>query len=259
MVDGNNTNQNKKVTETTTVNHEYIFGFGSIINTDTHSTWLGPTIESLPGIPACITSSFGYRRGWFFRSKTGFTALGITQCAIKNKNDNDDNGDTGAMDINGVLFRVESFMMNGFDKREVGYDRVQVPMQFIQILSNGTMSAAATTTDQEEKRENNDKNDNSTSITTTEITLKNSQLPTPNSKVWIYVPQQSSYATADEDHPILQSYVDTVLRGCLSWGGETMAREFVQTTTSWSPYFLNDTPSSRRPWLHRKQYDTIDK
>ena len=38
-----------------------------------------------------------------------------------------------------------------------------------------------------------------------------------------------------------------------------MATEFVATTSSWSPYFLNDTPSSRRPWLFRKEYTTIDR
>ena len=38
-----------------------------------------------------------------------------------------------------------------------------------------------------------------------------------------------------------------------------MAEEFVRTTTDWSVYFLNDTPSSRRPWLYRQQYAVIDK
>ncbi|KAI2512326.1 NB-ARC domain [Fragilaria crotonensis] len=37
-----------------------------------------------------------------------------------------------------------------------------------------------------------------------------------------------------------------------------MAEQFVVTTYCWSPYFLNDTPSSRRPWLFRKEYNTID-
>ena len=48
------------------------------------------------------------------------------------------------------------------------------------------------------------------------------------------------------------------MQGCLAWGGPDMAREFVETTGKWSPFFLNDTPSSRRPWLYRRDYDTID-
>ena len=37
-----------------------------------------------------------------------------------------------------------------------------------------------------------------------------------------------------------------------------MAEEFILTTGAWSIFYLNDTPSSRRPWLFRKQYATID-
>eukprot|EP00536_Pseudo-nitzschia_multiseries_P009807 jgi/Psemu1/325781/estExt_fgenesh1_pg.C_2850001 len=48
-------------------------------------------------------------------------------------------------------------------------------------------------------------------------------------------------------------------KGCLEWGGEPMAEQFLETTGGWSTYFLNDTPSSRRPWLYRKDYSTIDR
>jgi hypothetical protein len=80
----------------------------------------------------------------------------------------------------------------------------------------------------------------------------------PHEKIYIYIPQPQFCLQADVDHPILQSYVDTVLQGCLQWGGESMAEVFIQTTHHWSSFFLNDTPSSRRPWLFRKQYTVID-
>ena len=38
-----------------------------------------------------------------------------------------------------------------------------------------------------------------------------------------------------------------------------MARTFVSTTSDRYPYFLNGTPSSRRPWLFRKDYNTVDR
>ena len=38
-----------------------------------------------------------------------------------------------------------------------------------------------------------------------------------------------------------------------------MAEEFILTTGGWSTFFLNDTPSSRRPWLFRKEYNVIDR
>lgn len=48
-------------------------------------------------------------------------------------------------------------------------------------------------------------------------------------------------------------------RGCLEWGGEQVATEFLLSTEGWSEFFLNDAPLSRRPWLHRPDFDVIDK
>ena len=52
---------------------DYIFGFGSIINTDTHAPWLTGTSSDednedctiLKGQRATILASFGYSRGRF--------------------------------------------------------------------------------------------------------------------------------------------------------------------------------------------------
>ena len=220
--------------------YDYVFGFGSIINTSTHAPWLaavnnnknnGEATSSsstcLPGQRATLRASAGFRRGWNFRSATGFTALGIVRTTTTS-NDDDDNNPTAATRVNGVVFRITRRMLiDGFDRREVGYDRVEIPhaqLEFHKPLSS---------------------NQDALDIQ-------------PHEKIWVYVPQPTSLATADEDHPILQSYVDTVLQGCLEWGGTDMCHEFVVTTGDWSPYFLNDTPSSRRPWLFRKQYTAID-
>jgi hypothetical protein len=210
-------------------NHHYVFGFGSIINTTTHAPWLSKQADApadnkpitLPGQQARILARFGYRRGWNFRSNTGFTALGLTSATDEER----------AADINGVLFRITEEMLADFDRREVGYDRVEIMMEDIELL------ARESSKEEERKAENE----------------------TPNGKMWVYIPQEASCVEANEDHPILQSYVDTVMQGCLEWGGEEMAMEFVATTSNWSPYFLNDTPSSRRPWLFRKEYNTIDR
>lgn len=199
---------------------DYLFGFGSIINVGTHASWMGDGSQALKGQRANVRASFGYRRSWNFRSSTGFTALGITK-----------DGAAGGTVINGVLFRIPRSMLPGFDRREVGYDRVEINLEHLDLLP-GADSAGGLEF-------------NSLSIA-------------DGAKIWVYVPKLSSCAESNEDHPILQSYVDTVMQGCLHWGGPEMAEEFVVTTDSWSPYFLNDTPSSRRPWLFRKEYDTID-
>ena len=199
------------------VDFHYIFAFGSIINVATHAPWISSSDEfghdsaSLPGRPAVLSSRMGYLRGWNFRSSTGFTALGIRRSK------------ENALDINGVLYRVHTTMLKDFDRREVGYDRIQIPHDCIDFPS-----------------------------------LKRQPLADyidyvpRDARLWIYVPTECM--VADEDHPILQSYVDSVMEGCLFWGGEEMAQAFVQLTTDWSVYFLNDTPNSRRPWLYRQQY-----
>jgi len=205
--------------------YDYVFGFGSIINTDTHAPWVSGVLsgsKALQGQRAFIRSSLGYRRGWNFRSNTGFTALGVTK------------DESEATDINGVLFQIPHSMFEGFDRREVGYDRVELSREDFELIPL------------KEGQEGNNKNGAVLDIQ-------------PNERVWFYVPQPSYCAEANENHPILQSYVDTVMQGCLEWGGEDMASSFVATTSSWSSFFLNDTPSSRRPWLFRKEYNTIDR
>uniref|UniRef100_A0A7R9ZAP4 Uncharacterized protein n=1 Tax=Pseudictyota dubia TaxID=2749911 RepID=A0A7R9ZAP4_9STRA len=49
-------------------------------------------------------------------------------------------------------------------------------------------------------------------------------------KVWVYV--QHDYTPADRSYPIKQSYVDIILRGCLSIS-EAFARSFIDTTVGW--------------------------
>ena len=45
----------------------------------------------------------------------------------------------------------------------------------------------------------------------------------------MYVPVNS--LGASQDHPICQTYIDTVLRGCLKWGGESLAEEVREIET----------------------------
>ncbi len=190
------------------------------MNTTTHATWQTPGKEesiNIPGAVATITRCFGYKRKWNFRSFTGFTALGVVSA------------EDDASDINGVLFEVPRGEMQNFDRREVGYQRIEVPLKFLEFNPRASGSTPQTTFD-----------------------------IASNDKIWLYVPIPSQNMYADENHPLLQSYVDTVLQGCLEWGGEDMAEKFILSTGGWSCFYLNDTPSSRRPWLFRKQYATID-
>jgi hypothetical protein len=224
--------------------YEYLFGFGSIMNTTTHAPWLKPSnkkksknginensksaqgTSSLPGVVAILKKGFGYERQWNFRSSTGFTALGVR------KAENPRHQQQCGSDINGVLFRVTKELMPDFDRREVGYEKVLIPLEYLDFDHGDATSESAD--------------------------MWHMQL-SPEDRLWLYVPLESHCKPADENHPLLQSYVDTVMQGCLEWGGEMMAETFINTTGGWSTYFLNDTPSSRRPWLYRKDYTTIDR
>ncbi len=148
----------------------------SAVNTSTHATWQTDKSSSstIPGAVANIKKCFGYKRKWNFRSTTGFTALGVIKAGDAGSEDDD------ADDINGVLFQVPRDEMPNFDRREVGYTRVDVPLQFLEFHPHMTGSTPQT-----------------------QFSLDS------NDKIWLYVPQPSQTMYADENHPLLQSYVDT--------------------------------------------------
>ncbi|MBC3764786.1 gamma-glutamylcyclotransferase [Neptunicella marina] len=66
---------------------------------------------------------------------------------------------------------------------------------------------------------------------------------------------------ANSDHPVMQSYVDTCLVGCLEAGGETFARQFIETTCTWNQHWLNDRQNPlypRRAIATGRQMELID-
>lgn len=156
--------------------------------------------------------------------------------------------------INGVIFPAPDDL-TAFDAREAGYQRVEVPREMVELLSW-------------------------------------QELPN-EARVFIYVPYAprvvEKYGTdpttglvrcsgatppegldeategsgrgllpASAKYPILQTYVDVCVTGCLEHGDD-FAREFIETTFLWSPFWLNERTLSRRPWVNQKQYIKIDR
>lgn len=135
----------------------------------------------------------------------------------------------------GVLFPIDAASIAQFDVREVGYSRIEVPSSHVVIRSEfGSKESQGAAT----------------------IYLES--LRQAASRVWMYVPEESRSRLPDKDHPILQSYIDICIRGCLEWGGPSFAREFLLSITAWNEFWLDDTPNSRRPWIHRKDHASID-
>ncbi|MCZ6787253.1 MAG: gamma-glutamylcyclotransferase, partial [Planctomycetota bacterium] len=107
----------------------YIFGYGSLINSESRAATAGmPT----PSIPVRVAASLGFVRTWNFHAPSGFTALGLRP--VKS-------GEAG-IPINGVIYRVEG-AMEAFDEREEGYDRLEVTRDKIEALFESALPPAS--------------------------------------------------------------------------------------------------------------------
>lgn len=198
------------------VSINFLIGFGSIINTKSRAASDPAAVDAAP---CRVSAKFGYVREWNFQASTAqICALGLRQCAA---------GEQGAS-INGIICSAPDDM-TAFDARENGYRRVQVPSHMVTMLSWQRLPRDAV--------------------------------------IWIYVPYSPAVVTKfgtdsksglplcsgpttpeglDErteaaglglhppspKYPILQSYVDVCLSGCLEHGDD-FAREFIETTFLW--------------------------
>ncbi|HEX7932394.1 MAG TPA: gamma-glutamylcyclotransferase family protein [Paraburkholderia sp.] len=191
---------------------QFIFGYGSLINTPSRNDTAGKPVAA---IPVRVAAAFGYVRSWSDRAHSGFTALGLRRPF---------EGES-PMTINGVIYPVAGNDMSAFDAREKGYVRVEVPRALIEPVSWQPLPSQGT--------------------------------------VWVYVPKAEGNAPGeglplpDARYPLVESYIDVVIEGGLEYGPE-FAREIIETTRDWSPYWLNDRTLPRRPWVFDKQYAQVD-
>jgi hypothetical protein len=84
----------------------------------------------------------------------------------------------------------------------------------------------------------------STATNTLSSTTTTPLLSKQNSRIWAYVPKH--FDSPSPDYPIAQSYVDTILRGCLSISPE-FAKEFIETTKGWHHHHVDDW-SKEKSW-----------
>lgn len=64
----------------------------------------------------------------------------------------------------------------------------------------------------------------------------------PNGNYWVYVADEPG--KPDATHPLIQSYIDVILTGCLDIN-EDFAKEFITTTTGWNNPWINDRQNPR--------------
>jgi hypothetical protein len=101
---------------------DFIFGYGSLINTASRNS---SVTTPIPAIPVRVSAQFGFTRVWNDRAPSGFTALGLQKA----------DASMPASTINGVLFPVAGGDIAAYDKREQGYARVEIPRSTIEALS----------------------------------------------------------------------------------------------------------------------------
>jgi len=84
-----------------------------------------------------------------------------------------------------------------------------------------------------------------------------------NAQLWIYVTDPRRVAPPDARYPIVQSYVDVFLSGCLEqeerFHVSDFARRCIETTTGWSEHWVNDRIYPRRPFVHQPRAGAIDR
>lgn len=126
--------------------------------------------------------------------------------------------------FNGTIFRLATpNAIKNYDKREKYYCRVSVPTSLIQPLDHH---------------------------------------PLPKGQFWIYEIKPEFMAKPSEKYPIVESYVDIFLSGCLEIEKKFQLKDFaaecIKTTTNWSPHWVNDRLYPRRPFMFEPNAANID-
>jgi Gamma-glutamyl cyclotransferase, AIG2-like len=126
---------------------------------------------------------------------------------------------------NGVMFQVSQQQLAAFDERETGYIREKIDRNKVTML------------------------DGSKSV--------------PEGDIWYYANKEKRYASPE--CPIVQSYVDICLNGCLELEATyplaknaKFAETFLKTCSNWSKYWVNDRLYPRRAFIYVPNANQID-
>jgi len=102
-----------------------------------------------------------------------------------------------------------------------------------------------------------------TKLDRSQITMLDGSSAVPNGDIWYFASTQQRFPS--DEHPIVQSYVDVCLDGCLEI--ETMfplakqanfAERFIETTSYWEPPWINDRIYPWRPFVYVPRAFAID-
>lgn len=128
--------------------------------------------------------------------------------------------------FNAVVYQVDAAEVAATDRREASYCREIVPGADVRMLETGFV-------------------------------------PAPRAQFWIYVTPRDRVEVASDHHPIVQSYVDIFLSGCMEQEQAHelpgFARQCLATTHDWSEQWVNDRIFPRRPSAYQPKAGQIDR
>jgi hypothetical protein len=128
-------------------------------------------------------------------------------------------------ECNGVLFSVTPTEFGSFVKRETGYDLTKLDRSQVTLLDGGS--------------------------------------GLPDGEIWYFANREKRFPSSE--HPIVQSYVDVCLDGCLEVEATyplakqaNFAQRFMETTSHWGTPWINDRIYPWRPFVHVPRASAID-
>ncbi len=188
------------------------FGFGSLVNRKTLPS------DIVTAIPATLN---GWKRHWQYRPSQIFQSEQLQDIALLSVHRDQNTSIEGLL----VIDRLSN--LASLDKRERGYDRVQL-------------------------------ND-------TELDIKNSDINNYfNNSVYVYVARSVDYSVADKKPlRLLRSYLDVVMQGFHSEFEMSGVERFIETTKGFPMPILEDRDAPHYPRhqqlsnLEQKQFDVF--
>jgi hypothetical protein len=128
-------------------------------------------------------------------------------------------------ECNGVVFPVTSAELDSYARRETGYRPTRIDPSQVTMLDGGSAL--------------------------------------PGGDLWYFANTRKRFASVE--HPIVQSYVDVCLNGCLEIEAmypqarqANFAEHFIRTTGNWGPPWINDRVYPWRPFVYVPRAWAID-
>ena len=231
----------------------FIFGYGSLISSHSRAATVATAVKQAAAQVGVTTTTpvvvQGWQGVWAKRSsRSCMTAMGVRPARPRTTTSEQQQ----AGGCIGVLLPVTETELGHLDRRELGYRRTPLHLRQVDTVpflnrekdyaepDHAVFLQAKQQQQQQQEEEafelkssssDDDVNFLSSSSTSVE---ESDEKGAGDVSLWVYVPEKPMAPTIE--YPIVQTYLDTILRGCLEIN-EEFAAEFLTTTAGWHSAF----------------------